>query len=63
MVSVADNILSDYGFTWELNPYRILDEKGNVVQSGPHFDVRPEVLKAQRVRIDKKYGVFKKKGI
>lgn len=52
-MSIVDQLCEDYGFRWELNPYRIVDAKtGKVVQAGPSFDVMPECLSKMREKLD-----------
>lgn len=45
--SVVDEILSRYGMTWHLSPYRIVNKHGVIVQSMPHFDLTDRVLAKQ----------------
>lgn len=56
MESLVDAILEQYGMTWELDPYRIVDKRtGQVVQAGPQFDVTRPTLQQQRTTLDKRY--------
>ncbi len=57
-MSVVDAILQRYGMKWELNPYRIVNKYGVVVQK-KMFDLRDETLKGQENRTNTGYK-FKK---
>lgn len=48
--SVTDTILARHELIWKLNPYRIEDKNGRIIQSGPSFDLRDSVLKAHKER-------------
>lgn len=52
--SVADTVLSRYNFQWKLNPYRIEDVNGSIIQSGPTFDLSENVLKEQKERAERR---------
>jgi hypothetical protein len=51
---MVDSILARYGMTWLLDPYRIVNKNGVIVQHGPHFDVTEQVLKKQENIQDKR---------
>lgn len=42
---MIDTILARHKLVWKLNPYRIEDVNGLIIQAGPHFDVRAEAVK------------------